>query len=185
MSKTLHVPDEPRFITALALAVEPADTMSLLMEIGALKDKDLAVVRRVREALAPAYELASERQDWELANATSILMSALAEADCAAFLVHRMACPQLAGQGNNLAEALAVVGCGYEYRRRPWTVAGEPDGFSLGIWRGYVWRLLFSLPGKVLPAPGQPTPDDGAPACICSETGSPTSPACPDEELSP
>ena len=173
MNKTVHVPDEPRFVRALALAVDPADALSFLFEVGALKDCDLGIVRRVREALEPAYEAASERKDWDLVHATSILSNALAQPDGAAFLAYRVAHPQLAGQSNDLAEALAVAGCAYEYHRRPWEVAREPDSFSLGAWRGYVWRLLFAIPGKALPKPGQPPVGDGDLVCSCSEPGSP------------
>ena len=64
ISKTLRVPDEPRFVQAFALAVDPADTLGLLMEISALGSPELStslwtgvgVVRRTRKALIPAYD---------------------------------------------------------------------------------------------------------------------------------
>lgn len=174
MNKTLRVPNESRFVQALALAVDPADALSFLLEVGALKDCHLGIVRRVREALDPAYEAASERKDWDLAHATSILSAALAQPDGAAFLAYRVAHPKLAGEGNNLAEVLAVVGCGYEYHRRPWELDRDPGSFSLGAWRGYLWRLLGQvIPGKTLPKPGQLPAVEGNPVCICSEPGSP------------
>jgi hypothetical protein len=36
VTKTLRIPDEPRFVRAFALAVDPGDALGLLMEIGAL-----------------------------------------------------------------------------------------------------------------------------------------------------
>ena len=168
MPKTLQVPSEPRFIAALALAVEPADTTSLLMEIGALKDKDLAIVRRVREALDPAYNLASERKDWDLAHTISILTTSLAQPDHAAFLAYRMACLQPSSQGNSLAEALAIVGYGGECRRRPWAVAAEGlDAFSVSAWLARIFHLFHqAIPGQALPTPSQPAPDDRPSACV-------------------
>jgi len=174
MARTLRIPNETRFVRAFALSVDPGDTLSLLLEIGALSSKDLSFVRRTREALEPAHELATERRDWDLVHATSVLSTALAQPDHAAFLAYQIACPQLAGQGNNLAEALATIGCAceYQYGRRPWEVADEPDSFNLGIWRGYVWRLLFTIPGKALPRPST-SQASADPGCRCSEPDSP------------
>ena len=176
MIKSLCIPNEPRFVRALVLAVDRGNSLNFLLEIGALSSRDLGLVRRVREALEPAYELASERQDWDLVHAAGILLAALAEPDHAAYLacragVHR----QVADEGANLTEALAVSGCAHEARRRPWEVEQEPDGFALGRWRGYTWRLLFAIPGKALPRSPQSSPDPPAPAlaCTCSEPGSP------------
>ncbi len=56
MTKTLGVPDEPRFVRAFAPAIDPGDTQGLLMEIGALGSPDIGIVRRTREALAPAHD---------------------------------------------------------------------------------------------------------------------------------
>jgi hypothetical protein len=171
MTGMLRIPNEPRFVRAFALAVDPGDALSLLLEIGALSSKDLSFVRRTREALEPAHEMATERRDWDLVHATSVLSNALAQPDHAAFLAYQIAHPQLANQGNNLAEALATIGCAceYQYHRRPWEVACEPDAFNLGIWRGYMWRLLFTIPGEALPKPSQTT----ASGCTCSDPDSP------------
>lgn len=68
MVKTLRIPDEPRFVRAFALAVDPGDTLGLLMEIGALGSPDIGTVRRTREALIPAYDRASDLKDWEQAH---------------------------------------------------------------------------------------------------------------------
>jgi len=48
MTKTLRIPDEPRFVQAFALAVDPGDTLGLLMEIGALGSPDVSIVRRTQ-----------------------------------------------------------------------------------------------------------------------------------------
>jgi len=69
MAKALRVPDEPRFVRAFALAVDPGDTLGLLMEIGALGSPDpsaalrtsIGIVRRARAILIPAYGRASDR----------------------------------------------------------------------------------------------------------------------------
>ena len=68
MAKTLRIPNEPRFVRAFALAVDPGDTLGLLMEIGALGSPDIGIVRRTREALVPAYDRASDLKDWEQAH---------------------------------------------------------------------------------------------------------------------
>ena len=65
MAKTLQIPNEPRFVRAFALSVDPGDTLSLLLEVGALSSLDLTIVRRTREALDPAYDRASDVKDWE------------------------------------------------------------------------------------------------------------------------
>jgi hypothetical protein len=173
MTKTLHVPGEPRFVAALALAVEPADTISLLMEIGALKDRDLGIVRRVREALEPAYRLAGERSDWDLSHTISVLTIALAQPDSAAFLAYRMAHLQPADQGNHFADALAIVGYGGEYNRRPWTIDAEGmDSFGISSWRVPISNLLFALPGQALRMASQPAAGDGQPGPVPSEASS-------------
>lgn len=178
MVKSLCIPNEPRFVRALVLAVDRGNSLNFLLEIGALSSRDLGLVRRVREALEPAYELASERRDWDLVHATGILLAALAEPDHAAYLAYRAGVHrQVADEGANFAEALAVSGCAHEARRRPWEVEQEPDGFALGRWRGYTWQLLreAAIPGRALPKPPQPSPEPPPPAltCTCSEPGSP------------
>jgi len=65
MTKTLRIPDEYRFVRAFALVVDPGDTLALLTEIGAMSSLDLAIVRRTREALIPAYDRASDLKDWD------------------------------------------------------------------------------------------------------------------------
>ena len=68
MTKRLRVPDESRFVRAFALAVDPGDTLGLLMEIGALGSPDIGIVRRTREALLPTYDRASDLKDWDQAH---------------------------------------------------------------------------------------------------------------------
>ena len=87
MAKRLRIPDEPRFVRAFALAVDPGDTLGLLMEIGALGSPDpsaslrtsVGIVRRTREALVPAYDRASDLQDWEQTHTIGVLRDALAQ----------------------------------------------------------------------------------------------------------
>ena len=86
MTKQLHVSDEVRFVQAFALAVDPGDTLGLLMEIGALGSPDIGIVRRTREALMPAHDRASDLKDWELAHTIGALREALAQPDSAAYL---------------------------------------------------------------------------------------------------
>ena len=183
MTKALRIPNEYRFVRALAVAVDRGNSLNFLLEIGALLNRSLGIVRRVREALEPAYELASSRRDWDLVHTTSILLAALAEPDPAAYLAYRTAVHrQLADEGTDFAEAMAVVGCAYDYslttHRRPWEI--ESNDFRLSEWRERVGNLLFSMPGTALPKPAQP-PAPSAPmvrpcspqACLCSEDDSP------------
>lgn len=79
MTKRLRISDEYRFVRAFALAVDPGDTLGLLIEIGALGNPDpsaslrtsVSIVRRTREALIPAYDRANDLKDWEQAHTES------------------------------------------------------------------------------------------------------------------
>jgi hypothetical protein len=154
--KTLRVPHEPRFVTALALAVEPADALSLLLQIKALRDQDLGITRRVREALRPAYEQAAEAKDWDAAHGASVLIEALGQPDHQAYLAYQVQQEELTPAV--LGETLATVGCAAEDRKRPWSVDDWSD-FYLNKWRERV-RRLFQLRSlvRLLPAPGTPQP---------------------------
>ena len=48
MVKPLCIPNEPRFVRALVLAVDRGNSLNFLLEIGALSSRDLGLVRRVR-----------------------------------------------------------------------------------------------------------------------------------------
>jgi hypothetical protein len=160
MTKTLRIPNEPRFVRALALAVDPGDTLGLLMEIGALGSPDdspslatrIAIVRRTREALIQAYDQASDLKDWEQVHTVSVLREALAQGDGAAYLAYHAGGSHAAAE---YAEALTVIGCAADtlgLRRRPWEI--ESNDLPLPEWRERVWRLLReSIPGNALPQP--------------------------------
>jgi hypothetical protein len=160
--KTLRVPNESRFVQAFALAVDPGDTLGLLMEshrhsygIGALGSPDIAIVRRTREALIPANDRASETKDWDQVHTIGVLRDALAQSDSAAYLAYRVRDNHHAAHtATEYAEALAIVGCAADSlsrRRRPWEI--ELNDLSLPGWRQRVWRLLFAMPGNSLPRP--------------------------------
>jgi len=182
MTNTLRIPDEPRFVRAFALAVDPGDTLSLLMEIGALGGSDpssslrrcIGIVRRTREALVPAYDRASDLKDWDQTHTISVLREALAQPDCVAYLAYHVRHNDPAAHSaDEYAEALAVIGCAADSlssRRRPWEI--EPDSLSLPEWRQRVQKLLFALPGTALPSPSTPQASP-EPGCTCSESGSP------------
>jgi hypothetical protein len=173
MTKTLRIADEYRFVKAFALAVEPGDTLGLLMEIGALGSRDVGIVRRTREALVPAYDRASERKDWDHAHTISVLREALAQPDSVAFLAYRLGdSHRTVRTASEYAETLALIGCAADSlssRRRPWEV--EPNDLSLPEWRERIRKLLFAMPGSALPKPStSDAPPD--PGCTCSESGS-------------
>lgn len=174
MAKTLRVPNESRFVKAFARAVDPGDTLSLLLEVGALGNRDLVIVRRTREALDPAYDRASDLKDWELVHTIGVLRQALAESDSAAYLAYAVqGSPQASHVATEFAEALAVVGCASDSlssRQRPWEI--ESHDLSLPHWQERVWKLLFAMPGNVLPKPSQPPASPGPP-CTCSDADSP------------
>lgn len=174
MAKTLRVPNESRFVKAFARAVDPGDTLSLLLEVSALGNRDLAIVRRTREALDSTYDRASNMKDWELVHTIGVLRQALAESDSAAYLAYAVqGSPQASHMATEFAEALAVVGCtgdSQSSRRRPWEI--EPNDLSLPHWRERVWKLLFAIPGNALPKPTQPPASPGPP-CTCNDADSP------------
>ncbi|MBN1810315.1 MAG: hypothetical protein JXA14_00610, partial [Anaerolineae bacterium] len=152
MTKPLHVPDEPRFARALALAVDPGDTLTLLLEIGALQNQDLSIVRRTREALDPAYDHASDRKDWEQAHTVGVLQQALAAPDSAAYLAYHTRGLSPGEATDRFAHALTIVGCAADtlaYSRRPWEI--ESDDLGLPHWREQIWRLLLDTPDNALP----------------------------------
>jgi hypothetical protein len=174
VSKTLRIPNEPRFVQAFALAVDRGDTLGLLMEIGALGSPDIGIVRRTREALIPAYDRASDQKDWEQTHTISVLREALAQSDSAAYLAFRVRDNHHAAyMAAEFAEALAIVGCSADtlgLRRRPWEV--EPNDLCLPEWRTRVWKLLFAMPDNALPKPSEQPPAGSTP-CTCSEPNSP------------
>ena len=199
MTNTLRIPDEPRFVRAFALAVDPGDTLTLLMEIGALGGSEssasltrcIGIVRRTREALVPAYDRASDLKNWEQTHTISVLREALAWPDAVAYLAYHVRDNHsTAHPASEYAEALAVIGCAADSlstRRRPWEI--EPDDLSLPEWRHRVQKLLFALPGTALPQPStaHTSPEAG---CTCHEPGNPAAiagdhapwrPACHDE----
>ncbi|MBN1173420.1 MAG: hypothetical protein JXA67_14710, partial [Micromonosporaceae bacterium] len=148
-----------------ALAVDPGDTLALLLEIGALQNQDLSIVRRTREALGPAYDRASDRKDWEQTHTVGILQQALAAPDSAAYLAYQARGLSPGEATDRFAHALAIVGCAADslgYPRRPWEI--EPNDLGLPHWREQIWRLLLDTPGNALPQPS---------ACACNEPGSP------------
>jgi hypothetical protein len=175
MTKTLRIPDEPRFVRAFALAVDPGDTLGLLMEIGALGSPDIGIVRRTREALIPAYDRASDLKDWDQTHTFSVLRDALARSDSAAYLAYRVRDNHRAAHtATEYAEALAVVGCAADSltsHRRPWEI--EDNDLSLPEWRERVWKLLFAMPDNALPKPPERSSTGAAP-CTCSEPDSST-----------
>ena len=181
MTKTLRIPNETRFVRAFALAVDPGDTLGLLMEIGALGSPDpsaslrtgIGIVRRTREALLPAYDRASDLKDWEQAHTSSVLREALAQSDSAAFLAYQVRSSHHTTHTATYAEALAVIGCAADsltVRRRPWEI--EPNDLSLPEWQERVWKLLFAMPDNALPKPSE-QPAAGSAPCTCSEDDSP------------
>jgi len=167
MNKVLRIPNEPRFVRAFALAVDPGDTLSLLLEVGALSNQHLAIVRRTREALEPAYDRAGERKDWDQTHAVSVLREALAQPDAAAFLAYQVegAAPA-APKATAFVEALSVIGCAADSlttRRRPWEIL--TDDLYLPDWRKRVWKLLReTLQGNALPKPFDPSGPGGSEA---------------------
>ena len=157
MTKTLRIPNEYRFVRAFALVVDPGDTLAVLIEIGALSSADLAIVRRTREALIPAYDRASDPKNWDQTHAIAVLREALALPDSAAYLAYQVRGNHRAPHtATEYAEALAVVGCAADtmtVRRRPWEI--QPDDLSLPDWRKRVWKLLreAAMSDNALPRP--------------------------------
>lgn len=182
MTKTLRIPDEPRFVQAFALAVDPGDTLGLLMEIGALGSPDpsaslrtrVGIVRRTREALIPAYDRAGDLKDWDHTHTIGVLREALTQSDSAAYLAYRVRDNHRpAHTATEYAETLAIVGCAADSlssRRRPWEIEGSD--LSLPEWRERVWKLLFAMPDNALPKPAV-KPETEAKPCTCNGTDSP------------
>lgn len=174
MTKILHVPDEARFVRALALAIDPGDTLNFLLAIGTLDSHDVAIVRRTREALAPAYERASDRKDWEQVHTIGILQQALATPDSAAYLAYHTRGFSPSDAADRFAHALTIVGCAADTlglsHRRPWKI--QDDDLSLPHWREQIWRLLLDMPGNALPH--LPTSTQGPHDSSTALVGNPT-----------
>jgi hypothetical protein len=128
MAKILRIPDEARFVSAFALVVDPGDTLSLLLEIGALGSKDLSLVRHTREALEPAYGHASDRQDWDQTHTISVLQQALGQPDSAAYLAYYTKELRQAHTVEEFARALAVVGCAADTFTSSYPSGGSGSG---------------------------------------------------------
>jgi len=144
--KALRVPHEARFVYALALAVEPVDTLALLMEIGALSSRDMAPVRRIRESLEAVYNAVSDAKDWEAVNVVSVLINALAEPDHQAYLAYHQA---------DRMTTLATIYTAYYFRgsrKRPWS--DKPDKQALQV----LYRILLGE-NNLLP-PGSKEEED-------------------------
>jgi len=148
----LRVPAEPRFVAALVLAVGPADTLSFLLEVGALRVQDLTVVRILHEALLPAYYRASDARDNDQAHVASVLREALDEPDNSAYLAYQV---QQASADSNaivaaLVEALAIIGAARAWstrHQRPWTTTAlDAELNDSAWWRDQVRRLLLLGP---------------------------------------
>jgi len=98
MANPLRIPDGPRCMRAFALAVDPGDTLSLLMEIGALGGSDptvslgrcIGIVRCTREALVPAYDRGQRPQRLDQTHTISLLREALTQPDCVAYLAYHV-----------------------------------------------------------------------------------------------
>jgi hypothetical protein len=175
MTKGLRIPNEPRFVRAFALTVDPGDALGLLMEIGALGSLDIGIVRRTREALGSAYDRASDLNDWEQTHTIGVLREALAQPDSAAYLAYRVKDNlPTTHPATEYAEALAIIGCAADSlssRRRPWDI--QFHDLALPEWRERVGRLLReAMPQNALPKPFQPSAATATP-CICSEPDSP------------
>ena len=156
---SLRVPHESRFVRAFALAVDPGDVLSLLMQIGAVVSSDMAILRHTREMLALACDRDSELKDWDQAHASSVLREALAQPDAAGYLAWFVRGSRYSTSSAEYAEALAVVGCASDTlgcRRRPWEIL--PDALSLPEWRQRVAKLLSALPCSSATATGENVP---------------------------
>ena len=140
--KTLRVPNEPKFIRALAMAVEPADALALLLEIGALDSQNLAPVRKIRESLSRIYDIVSAARDWEATDVVTVLLNALASPDNQAYLAYH--------REDKLTALATIYGVAYSasyHHRRPWT--SEPDQRAYNV----LLRILTGG-GNLLP-PGR------------------------------
>jgi len=154
MLGTLKVPNEFRYIQALALAVDQRDCLGFLLSIRALQDEDLEAVERVRERVRGQLDL-SQLPGW-LRGGTDycrvVLASALRGSEARGYVAYRLAEAGLStgpstgsgrssGQGERaLVDALARVGVATEFYSRPWE-----DGLSgsrVECWRGWVREIL-------------------------------------------
>lgn len=148
MKKYLRIPNEARFVAAVASAAEPTDTFALLLEIGAIAARDTALVRQIREALeagcrsiSKSYSsLPEPAQDVYIV--ISDVLAALELPDYQAYLAFRLREPPTNPQaGETLLHALAVIrGAWYPSKHRPWDE--RPDDHALRVLRA-MFVLIF------------------------------------------
>ena len=139
MKKYLKIPNEDRFVEAVASAAEPTDTFALLLEIGAIVARDTALVRQIREALEARYRSMGESYSSLPDPAQDVyivigdVLAALDLPDYQAYLAFRLrGSPTDPQAGGILLHALAVIrGAWYPSKHRPW---GErPDDHALRV----------------------------------------------------
>jgi hypothetical protein len=141
MKKYLRIPNEDRFVAAVASAAEPTDTFALLLEIGTIAARDTALVRQIREALEAGCRSMSESYSslpepaQDVYIVISDVLAALELPDYQAYLAFRLrGSPTDPQAGETLLHALAVIrGAWYPSKHRPW---GErPDDHTLRVLR--------------------------------------------------
>jgi hypothetical protein len=145
--RTIRVPDERRFVHAIAKAVDPGDSLSLLKGIGAVTRPDMAVVRHTRQTLASAHDRASDLSVLDQTHTIAVLLDTLSQPDAAAYLAYHARGNRCAAWSTGYAEALAVVGCASDTlgsRRRPWEIL--TDALCLPERRQPVAKFLSALP---------------------------------------
>jgi hypothetical protein len=127
MKKKLTVPNTPRYVQAIALGTEPADTLALLLEAGAIGTGETGQARQVRQFVEAAYahlnDVPREQIDWDVYATLAEILAALESPDYQAYLAFRLRDAQA---GEELVDALAVVHGAHYHSKRPWKADADP-----------------------------------------------------------
>ena len=132
MKQHISIPNTPRYISAVALASDPAATLAILLEAGAIDAKGIGLARQIRQSLVDGYtrmsDVPTEQLDWDVYGVVGEIITALESPDFQAYLAFRLRDLQ---SGEALIDALAVVHGAHYYRTRPWDTGADKHALEV------------------------------------------------------
>ncbi len=138
----VKVPNTIRYIASVALATRPADTLAVLVEIGAITGQEIGLVRQMRETLNIVgkrwSKIPKNQRDAGHNLVLYHILTALNKRDVQAYLAYRLRDMQTC---EDLIETLGVI-FRTSRHRRPWQCWREPDEYT-------VQTLRYAMLGKL------------------------------------